>query len=315
MVSNNSAEDPQNQNATQITFEISVPDYVSDSLGIQLLWGSKEFDADWMGDVYWSATETFPTNAELPLEVTFPDRKGEIILGRFNTDFKTGTNAAETYQIAAAQFETQSWDEDSDGKSNIEELSVGSNPFVDESLPIEVRESIHVVNVDVVSRFYEKSTPSDRPFFKPTEENTPLTTDPVVSYGVTHIVTIDLDDNGTGTFSDKYVRTEPSNRHTINQVATRTHTDNTVQWAGEFYQYAYSAHVGTDLKFYISTKALDEWTRQQEGWIDDDDIGYRRPSTEVSYSLIGKVVEDSSNCQPVAGSITGTGNPRLPQVL
>lgn len=311
VVTDSDTPDPIAQNTTQVTFEITVPSYVSQFLTVQVIWGSKEFDAEWIGDEYWTATDIFPINAELPLTVTFYDRQGEIILGRFETEFRTGANAAQSYTITAGQFDTLSWDEDGDGHSNIDEFIAGGNPFIDEAAGIEVRGFVSVGDIQRASERYETSIPETRPYFEHSEVDTPLTFEPEFSIGLTHIVTIDIDANGTGTFSDKYFQFQPINRRTINQVATRTFSDNAIQWVGEYYYYDSSAHVGYDTTFDIRTTAIDETTRQQEGVVDFDVIGGSAKPRETSYSLIGEIIEDTPDCQPVSGTITHDGRTRL----
>lgn len=61
--------------------------------------------------------------------VTFSDDNGAITLGSFETDIRTGTNASESFQITADQFDTDRWDSDNDGVSNISESTAGTNPI------------------------------------------------------------------------------------------------------------------------------------------------------------------------------------------
>ena len=119
--------DPLVQNSTRVDFEITVPAYVSNSLQVQVVWGEKNISADWVGDEIWLATGDFPTDTQGLLTVTFYDRNGTVTLGSFETTYKTGSNALETYQIIADQFDTDRWDNDGDGASNIDELIAGTN--------------------------------------------------------------------------------------------------------------------------------------------------------------------------------------------
>jgi len=121
--------DPLNQSSTRVYFDITVPAYVSGELQVGLVWGDRKIAATWIGNEFWSAFDDLPTNTEHLLTATFYDRNGDIILGRFESDFKTGVNASETYQISAEQLNTDSFDSDNDGVSNIDELIAGTEPF------------------------------------------------------------------------------------------------------------------------------------------------------------------------------------------
>lgn len=120
--------DPLTQNSTVVNFDIEVPAYQSNALRVQLLWGDKDLRAAWVGDEYWSVSDTFPTNTQDLLSVTFFDNNGEITLASFEADFRTGVNAAESYQISVSDFDSQQWDDDGDGQSNLDELIAGTDP-------------------------------------------------------------------------------------------------------------------------------------------------------------------------------------------
>lgn len=119
--------DPLVQNTTTVSFDITVPAHVSNALQVQLVWNDKKIAASWVGDEFWSAVDDFPTNTEHTLVVTFSDLNGEIALGTYETEFKTGTNSSESFQITADQFDTARWDNDGDGVSNLNELIAGTD--------------------------------------------------------------------------------------------------------------------------------------------------------------------------------------------
>ena len=112
-------------NETRVTFEITVPVYVSDALQVNVVWGDIEISSSWVNDESWTATAIFPANTQESLEVTFYDQNGDIILGQYQTEFTTGTNASEFHSIAADQFDTSRFDDDNDGVSNFDELVAG----------------------------------------------------------------------------------------------------------------------------------------------------------------------------------------------
>lgn len=120
--------DPLVQNLTRVDFDIEVPAYQSDALLVGLTWGEKNFTASWVGDEFWSASGEFPSNTENVLAVTFYDDNGETTLGSFEATFKTGINASETYRISAGQFDTDRWDSNGDGVSNLASLLAAPAP-------------------------------------------------------------------------------------------------------------------------------------------------------------------------------------------
>jgi len=121
--------DPLVQNTTRIDFGITVPAYSSTTLQVRLFWGDKDIAVDWVGDGFWSVADDFPTDTENLLSISFTEGNGDIILGRYETNFRTGTNAAQSVAITADAFDTQSFDNDGDGVSNIDELVSGTDPL------------------------------------------------------------------------------------------------------------------------------------------------------------------------------------------
>ena len=121
--------DPLVLNVVAVEFNITVPAYVSDTLQVGVAWGEKNLTVGWIGDELWSVRDDFPINTEHRLMVTFYDNNGEVTLGSFEQNFRTGTNALEVYTVRADQFDTDRWDNDSDGVSNIDELTAGTDAF------------------------------------------------------------------------------------------------------------------------------------------------------------------------------------------
>jgi len=122
-----SNDDPVVPASTQVTFEVTVPVYVSNALQVRLTWGDREMYAAWVTDESWVvADELLPTNTEFPLSVTFSDDNGAVTLGSFETNFRTGANTSETYRVSANQFDTDRWDDNADGISNLDESATES---------------------------------------------------------------------------------------------------------------------------------------------------------------------------------------------
>ena len=131
--------DPLELNRTQVDFRITVPAYQSDALQVRLIWGDIDVTAGWVGDELWSTSLDLPTDTENTLIVTFSDSNGDIVLASFEQTYRTGSNSAEAFNIAAEQFNSEQWDADNDGTSNLNELVAGSNPLTNEALQLEVR--------------------------------------------------------------------------------------------------------------------------------------------------------------------------------
>jgi hypothetical protein len=311
---------PLSQNSTRVKFEITVPAYQSSKLQVQLEWGDKVLSAAWVVDELWTVEDEFPTDIANRLVVSFSDRNGGITLGSYENVFLTSMVTSEAYLITADEFALNRWDSDSDGVSNLDELIGGTDPevvqIVKEGLP-EFREvnSLWGINpmrsLSRASGYYEPRIPAQRPYTEHSEFYLPYERD-VYEFNwpleVTHSISIDIDESGTGTFSDKHRTWEPSNIHRINQVATRTETDDSITWTGGFYEIDSSAHRGIDLQFWTETRIIDEQTRWQQGTVSRLGIGLGLSvdTIDVSYTLTGTVSDDNSYCVPDFGTMTFT---------
>ena len=120
---------PEVSGTTRVVFDVTVAAYSSDELQVRLFWGEKDISASYITGESWAVSEDFPVNTANLLVVEFRDRDGEIILGRFETDFRTDDAVSEAIQISADQFDYDQFDDDGDGISNIDELRAGSDPL------------------------------------------------------------------------------------------------------------------------------------------------------------------------------------------
>jgi len=135
------------QNRTQVDFGITVPAYQSNALQVRLIWGETDVTASWVGDEFWSVSLDLPTNTENTLSVTFSDNNGDIELASFEQAYRTGSNTAEIFDIVAEQFNSEQWDADNDGDSNLAESLAGTDPLVANTTELEVRDSRDVISM------------------------------------------------------------------------------------------------------------------------------------------------------------------------
>ena len=124
----------EESSTTRVTFDITVPVYVSNALQVRVVWGEVDTTAQWNRDELWAASVDYPTNTDNQLIVTFSDGNGAITLGTVERSFTTGTAPSETLQIAADEFDTDRWDNDGDGISNLSESIAGTNPLGNDAL-------------------------------------------------------------------------------------------------------------------------------------------------------------------------------------
>ena len=122
------ASQPPESANTRVSFDITVPAYQSDELSVSVEWGPRIVYASWVIDEKWFLVDDFPTQTEHELVVTFQDRNGGITLGSYETIFETGTSESQLYTLTANDFDSELWDDNSDGTSNLDELLAGINP-------------------------------------------------------------------------------------------------------------------------------------------------------------------------------------------
>ena len=131
-----------------VNFEITVPFIVSNALQVQVIWGDTVLPAAWLIDESWAVTGEFTADTEQPLSITFFDDNGAVTLASFETSFRTTSEELQEFSVVADQFDSERWDSDGDGTSNLEELRVGRDPFIvdttDPTGPTQVLSLIHI---------------------------------------------------------------------------------------------------------------------------------------------------------------------------
>ena len=301
IVADPSTTDPTTPSLTRVDFEITVPAYVSNSLKVDLTWGEQTIPVQWVGDELWSASGELLSNSENLLVVTFFDNNGAITLGNVETSFKTGMSSTQILQISAEQFDTSAWDSDNDGISNLDESIAGTNPLLDESALFDVRESLDFSTIGHYSvNLYEALMPEERPYFEHIDES--------VNCCGTKIITIDIDESGTGTYFNEYIHTDISdtgNITTTRKTGTRTVSETSIAWDGISYWYNSGAAVGSNHQFNYTTTLLDGLQRSFVGSIHLNSQGTNDPNDSyIEFSLLGEVIEGTQRCAPVSGTVS-----------
>jgi len=292
--------DPLVQNRTQVDFGITVPAYQSDALQVRLTWGDIDVTAGWVGDELWSTSLDLPTNTEFPLRVIFSDRNGALTLASFETLLRTGENSGELIQINAEQFDSDSWDDDNDNLSNLNEVLGGTDPLAQEQL--EIRDSYaYFLSLALVVEFFEQALPAERPYFESAVVLPPADFNPPYSESEK---TIELDAFGTGSYLDSFTRENPSNRFGTRQVGTRTNTGESLNWTGVYNTFDTSDGVSVRNEFSFENRVLDAAQRRQNGmstlaWRDNSEV-YEQ---NITYDVTGRVVNDTAQCEATSGTI------------
>jgi len=285
--------DPLVQNRTQVDFGITVPAYQSDALQVRLTWGDTDVTAGWVGDELWSTSLDLPTDTENTLFITFSDNDGEIELASYSQNYRTGVNAVEFINIGANQFNSEQFDADGDGVSNLEELIAGSDPTVDEDSLLEIVD-FYTINSRFgisVTRDFESRLPDQRPFFEDIvlESGTP-------QRPITTIDSFDIDAEGNGTH---IYSMDAGSSGIISRNGTRTHSLSSISWAGV--QGEFNGISGIRSEFTSTVTVVDESTREFVEEIVANLTGDYGKNWETSTRLIGNLIEGSSMCEPVAG--------------
>jgi len=120
--------DPVAGGSTRVSYEIDVPVLPSLTLDVGVQWNANLLAPESIGDQFWTVSNDVPVSAEQRVLVTLRDTGTDITLGSVEDVFETGSEPFESRRITAGQFDTDRWDDDGDGASNLEELLAGSDP-------------------------------------------------------------------------------------------------------------------------------------------------------------------------------------------
>lgn len=114
--------------STRVTFNITVPAFMSEELQLDVFVGDTELDTSWVIDETWTTEEVVPANSETELRVVFYDHYGSTTLATYDSLLETFSQENQTVLISAEQFDSESWDNDGDDVSNLEESRLGTDP-------------------------------------------------------------------------------------------------------------------------------------------------------------------------------------------
>lgn len=297
--------DPMLPTTTRITFEITVPAYSSNELLVGLVWGDIQASAAWVAGELWTLSEVFPIDTENELVVTFYDNNGDVILASYESTLRTGFNSVDGIQINADQFDSERWDTDGDGVSNLDESILGSDP-----VQLELRETYSdrpQFPDQFGTRTYEIQVPDERPYFEFLEtELTMSERNPNQPLGEDKTLTIDINETGTGTLTlDVTSYRIPFSPESRNMDATRTNTGNSIIWTGESGRRDFNSGVVFEDILSLELKRIDADTRSADGTFIDSAFN-TGPSTRVQskFALIGEPLVESPECEPITGEVT-----------
>jgi len=268
-------------------------------LSVELTWGTKRIMAEWIGDEEWRATIDFPevvfASAGFPqnqylLAINFQDRNGDLLLGRAEAFYFVRSGDAAVHTVVADEFDTERWDDDADGTSNLDEVRRGTDPTVAET-PLS-SDSLEVIDaLFITQRLVEGGT-----YFEPRFLALELPVDDQVELveeggGVTETTLTDVDfsADGNGTFLERYRFEIELDRDAFREErGTRSRAGNAVTWSGVRWTEGSSLAVREETTFDI-TSTLDgrELSQRGDGFVTFDAFfGSRLDVVSYRYDVV-----------------------------
>ena len=257
--------------------------------------GDTEASAVWVGDESWEATIDLPINSQHLVRVTFSDRNGDFTLASSERLLITEDGPPQDHIFSADQFNSEQWDNDNDGISNLS-AAIRAKDWLDR-----ITRDIHFI-ISTQSSNFEPFLAADRPYQVDSEEIVPFDLGGFMLENITR-ETIDIDESGTGSFAGFYQEDHtPADTTTLDHSATRTNTGNSIIWSGSaFIDLSGQIHTTTN-NFTLETRKIDDLIFQQDAEFDFRSSSI--PQVNMTYSLTGGSSDRPMNCQTTAGTLS-----------
>lgn len=258
-----------------------------------MAWGETEANAAWVGDEQWSLSLVLPSDTENLLAITFSDDNGSIELGSYEQLYRTGFNDAEIFQVTAEQFNTDRWDADDDGTSNIDELVNGSDPLINEDTLLPIQDL--TPSLFFPTQLYESYLTEERPLIitfapSPNDPNQDSLSG-----------NLSIDDDGNGVL----IRNYNLGAKYTNYSGTRTRSENSVSWESISKSYDGADYV-TTTTFTSTVTYVDGNTFNFVEDVDSNSVGTYQFSRKGNGAWKGKLIDGTSVCEPIAGTYRST---------
>ncbi|ASJ76190.1 hypothetical protein [Granulosicoccus antarcticus] len=287
-----------------VTFDITVPAYLSNELIVVVYSGEQSVAADYVSGQLWSATMNLP-NIGRNAHVIFFDRFGDLALAGSRQRWIPKTSMA-SQEAVIGRVEFTLLDYDNDGTDNITELQLGTDPLIADSgvTPVGVswQENDVLRALRGVTASYEIAVPAERPW---TERIVEVPRDSEGDGGASRSVVVDIDISGNGEYRHISSGGNLSSDVKSEGSATRAVIDDAVIWDGQFSRVTFPED-NTTATFTSETLRYSERDYGQSGNFTNTNTSpcCLPGETEVEYSVIGSTPDVDGFCNVSYGSIT-----------